>query len=83
MKSGVRQGCVLSGFIFVFMMDWVMRHTNRKRGLRWKLTSVVEDLDYDDDVALISSRFAEAGREKRGTMEKERITKKKPVSKPK
>ena len=60
-KSGVRQGCVMSGFIFVLMMDWVMRHTNnRKRGLRWKLTSVLEDLDYVDDVALISSsRFAD------------------------
>ena len=35
-----------------------MRHTkNRKRGLRWKLTSVLED--YADDVALISSRFAD------------------------
>ena len=59
-KSGVRQGCVMSGFIFVLIMDWVMRHTNnRKRGLRWKLTSVLEDLDYADDPALISSRFAD------------------------
>jgi len=41
-------------------MDWVMRHTNdRKRGLRWKFTSVLEDLGYADDVALISSRFAD------------------------
>ncbi|XP_068680703.1 acidic leucine-rich nuclear phosphoprotein 32 family member B-like [Montipora foliosa] len=49
----------MSGFIFVLIMDWVMRHThNRKRGLRWKLTSVLEDLDYADDVALISSRLA-------------------------
>ena len=49
----------MSGFIFVLIMDWVMRHTNnRKRGLRWKLTSVLEGLDYADDVTLISSRFA-------------------------
>ena len=27
--------------------------------MRWKLTSVQEDLDYADDVALISSRFAD------------------------
>ena len=58
-KSGVRQGCVMSGFFFVLIMDWVMWNTNnRKRGLRWKLTSILEDLDYADDVALISSRFA-------------------------
>ena len=37
-----------------------MPHTNnRKHDLRWKLTSVLEDLDYADDVALISSRFAD------------------------
>ena len=29
-KSGVRQGCVMSGFIFVLIMDWVMRHTNNR-----------------------------------------------------
>ena len=59
-KSGARQGCVMSGFIFVLIMDWVMRHiNNRKRGLLWKLTSVLEDLDYADDVALFSSRFAD------------------------
>ena len=50
----------MSGFIFVLIMDWVMRHTNnRRRGLRWKLTTVLQDLDYADDVALISSRFAD------------------------
>ena len=37
-----------------------MRHTNnKKRGLRWKLTSVLEDLDYTDDVVLNSSTFAD------------------------
>ena len=37
-----------------------MKHTNnRRRGLKWKFTSVLEDLDYADDVALTSSRFAD------------------------
>ena len=50
----------MSGFIFVLIMDRVMRHkNNRKRGLRWKLTSVLEVLDYADDVALISIRFGD------------------------
>ena len=50
----------MSGFIFVLIMDWVMQHTNnRKCGLRWKLTSVLEDLDYADDVALLSSGFSD------------------------
>ena len=56
----MRQGCVLSVFIFVLIMDWVMRLTNdRRHGLGWKFTSVLEDLDYADDGALISSRFAD------------------------
>lgn len=39
-------------------MDWVMQHINdRRSGLRRKLTSVLDDLDYADDVAL--SRFAD------------------------
>ena len=59
-KSGVRHGCPMSGFIFVLIMDWVMRHINdRRRGLRWIFTSVLDDLDYADDVALMSSRFAD------------------------
>ena len=30
--------------------------TNARRGLRWKFTTVLEDLDYADDIALLSSR---------------------------
>ena len=29
------------------------------QGVRWTFTSVLEDLDYADNVALISSRFAD------------------------
>ena len=59
-KSGVKQGCVMSGFIFIIVVDWVMRNTNNtKRGLRWKFSSVLEDLEYADDIALLSSRFCD------------------------
>jgi len=37
-KSGLRQGCVLSGFIFVLIMDWVMWHTNDTVLVKCKLT---------------------------------------------
>jgi len=30
--------------------------TNARRGLRWKFTTVLEDLDYVGDIALLSSR---------------------------
>ena len=34
-----------------------MRKTigNKRRGIRWTLTSLLEDLDFADDVALVSS----------------------------
>ena len=58
-RSGVRQGCVMSGFLFIIAVDWVMRNVTRDstRGLRWRFTSVLEDLDYADDIALLSSKL--------------------------
>ncbi|KAL9967114.1 hypothetical protein ACROYT_G025283 [Oculina patagonica] len=56
-ESGVKQGCVMSGFLFNIIIDWIMQNTNNaRRGLRWKFTTVLEDLDYADDIALLSSR---------------------------
>ena len=38
-------------------IDWIMCKTigNKRRGIRWTLTSLLEDLDFADDVALVSS----------------------------
>lgn len=57
-KTGVRQGCVMSGFLFIIAVDWVMKNTtNGKRtGIRWKFINQLEDLDYADDIALLSSK---------------------------
>ena len=42
---------------FPTRLGWIMRHTAKDKGtgLRWKFTSKLEDLDFADDVALISS----------------------------
>ena len=58
-KSGVKQGCVMSGFLFLLVIDWTMRRvTDGKRtGIRWSFTSVLEDLDFADDIALLASKF--------------------------
>ena len=47
----------MSGFLFLLIIDWVMRRTVKEEGTgqRWKFTSKLEDLDFADDVALISS----------------------------
>ena len=56
-KTGVKQGCVLSGFLFLLVIDWIMREvtSDNKNGLRWKMTSKLEDLDFADDIALVSA----------------------------
>ena len=47
----------MSGFLFLLVMDWVMRRTTdgNLTGMKWKFTSKLEDLDFVDDVALMSS----------------------------
>ncbi len=47
----------MSGFLFNIIIDWIMQNTNNaRRGSRWKFTTVLEDLDYADNIALLSSR---------------------------
>lgn len=55
-KTGVRQGCVMSAVLFNLAIDWVMRRTTEDtpRGIRWSLFSTLEDLDFADDLALLS-----------------------------
>ena len=57
-KSGVKQGCILSPFLFTLAIDWLMIEItkNGNRGIRWTLTSILEDLDYADDIGLLSNR---------------------------
>ena len=58
-NTGVKQGDVMSGFIFLMVVDWIMRNTTagNKTGIRWNFTSKLEDLDFADDIALMSSRY--------------------------
>ena len=58
-KSGVKQGCVISGFLLLLAMNWIMRKTtaDKRRGIQWNLTTVFEDLDFADDITLLSSKF--------------------------
>ena len=60
-KSGVRQGCVMSALLFNIVIDWVLSRAteDRRRGIRWTLSTVLEDLDYADDIALLSHSFSD------------------------
>ena len=54
--TGVKQGCTMSGFLFLLVIDFVMTRTTETEptGIRWNFTIKLEDLDFADDLALLS-----------------------------
>ena len=59
LKTRVIQGYVNDWIIFLKVVDWIMRNTTagNKTGIRWNFTSKLEDLDFADDIALMSSCY--------------------------
>ena len=58
-KSEVKQECVMSGFLFLLALDWIMMTVtaDKRRAIQWNFKTVLEDLDFADDLALLSSKF--------------------------
>ena len=58
-KSGVKQGCCMSGFLFLLVIDWIMAKAvkDNNTGIKWKMMEQLEDLDFADDVALTASNW--------------------------
>jgi len=52
--TGVRQGCILSPFLFLIVIDFVMRKTTEvlNFGIEWEQKKLA-DLDFADDLALL------------------------------
>ena len=61
---GVRQGCILLPFLFILVMDTVMKNTieGKKRVIQWGLMERLEDLDFADDVCLLTGSYKDAQR---------------------
>ena len=60
----VKQGCTMSGFLFLLVIDFVMKRSVEREptGIRWNFTTKLEDLDFADDLALLSSKFLDIQR---------------------
>ena len=51
----------MSGFLFlhVLALDWIMRKAtaDKRIVMLWNLTTVLKDLDFADDIPLLSCKF--------------------------
>ena len=49
----------MSVLLFNIVIVWVLSQAteDRRRGIHWMLSTVLEDLDYADDIALLSHSF--------------------------
>ena len=61
-QTGVRQGCILLVTIFLMVVDRITQQstTGQKTSIQWTFTTQLEDLDFADDISLLSQRQQDA-----------------------
>jgi hypothetical protein len=63
MTTGVRQSHFLSHLLFLLVVDWIMKKATdgRRNGIQWTMLNQLDDLDFADDLALLSQSPTNAG----------------------
>jgi len=56
-KTGMRQGCLISPLLFLVVLDWVSKNTyeGKHLGVQWSLTHRLED--YADDLCSLTHDY--------------------------
>ena len=55
MLNGVKQGCTLSPLLFIVTLDYVMSKVSKEsEGIRWEIWGKLTDLDYADNICLLT-----------------------------
>ena len=67
--NGMKQGFILFPSLLMLAINWVLKQVAScgRRGIGWRLTSVLEDLDYVDDIVLLAQRYQDM-QEKNNTL---------------
>ena len=52
----MKQGCLLSPFLFILVIDWVMKTATKEKrnGIQWTMLTQLDDQDFADDLAFLS-----------------------------